>query len=238
MARLASPPNSGHPSDARARSSIINPAEDPSGPQHAEIAAFLKANPGFLQDNPALYEVLRPPKRIYGAATADHMAAMVAAARTRATRAEAAAADAAARARATEGFARRVQDAVLALLRAPDPVAATTHELPALLHLDAARLCSEAPTPPPGAAPVSPGTVAAALGSRAALLGPSGPALAATLHGEAVALAEQQALVRVPLRGGPALLALACRSGVGLAGATTDALTFLGKALATRLDHP
>jgi uncharacterized protein YigA (DUF484 family) len=57
------------------------------------------------------------------------------------------------------------------------------------------------------------------------------------LHGEAVALASQEALIRIPLRSGPALLALACRDADGLAGAGTDSLTFLGQAVAAALER-
>ena len=200
-----------------------------------KVAAFLRANPAFLADRPGLYEVLHPPSRIYGAGVADHMAAMVERCRTRAVRAEQATADAAADRRAAEGFARRVQDAVVALLRAPDPAWTMTHELAALLRLDAARLCSEAVVPPHGAARVARGTVAAALGQRTALLRAGTPD--AALHGEAVALATREALLRVPLASGPALLALACRDGEGLAGATTDVLAFLGEAAGAALDR-
>ena len=197
--------------------------------------AFLRANPDFLATRPALYEVLRPPSCIYGASVADHMAAMVRHARDRAARAEAAAAAAAADRRANEGFARRVQEAVVALLRAPDPAWTAAHDLASLLCLDAARLCSEASLPPRGAARIMPGTVMAVLGQRPALMRAGAPD--AALHGEAVALAATEALVRVPLASGPALLALACRDGDALAGATTDALAFLGESAAAALDR-
>lgn len=214
--------------------------QQPNGLQQpgddAAVDAFLRANPDFLAARPALYEVLQPPCRIYGAPVADHMAAMVERTRARAARAERAAAAAAADRRANEGFARRVQDAVVALLRAPDPAWAAAQDLAALLCLDAARLCSEAALPPRGAARIAPGTVAAALGQRPALLR-AGIADAA-LHGEAVALATTEALVRVPLASGPALLALACRDGDALAGATTEALAFLGEAAAAALGRP
>ncbi len=198
----------------------------------AAVSAYLRANPGFLAQNPGLYEALAPPRRVHGPGLADHMAAMLALARDRAAEAERAAADTAAARRAAEGFARRVQDAVVALMRAPDPAWLAAYELAGLLRLDAARLCSEAPRP--GAATVPRGTVAAALGQRAALVRPAQPD--AVLHGEAVALAAQEALVRIPVAAGPALLALACRDPRDLAGATTDALVFLGRAVGAALD--
>ena len=151
---------------------------------------------------------------------ADHMAAMLARARSDAV---AGAEDR----RAAEGFAHRVYEAVLALIRAPDPVGALA-ELPALLRVDGVRLCAEIPHP--GAAWIPPGTVKARLGRRETALGEAhrDP----MMHGEAAALAEWEALVRVNLPGNPALLALACRDGRGLAGATAGSLVFLGQAVA------
>ena len=202
--------------------------------QQDAVAAYLRANPAFLADNPALYERLAPPVRLHGAALADHMAAMVRQARERAAGAERALAEAAAGRRLAEGFARRVSEAVVALMRAPDPAWLAAHELAGLLHLDAARLCSEAAVPPAGAAPVPRGTVAAVLGQRRAVVRAARPD--AVLHGEAVALAGQEALLQVPVVSGPALLALACRDGSGLAGASTDSLAFLGQAVGAALD--
>ncbi len=200
----------------------------------ADVAAFLRANPGFLAADPALYSLLAPPRRVHGSGLADHMDAMLQRARDRAADLERDAAALAADRRAAEGFGRRVQDVVLALMRAPDPAFMATHDLPGLLQVDAARLCAEGTWAPRGAAVVPRGTVLGALGQRMAVVQAARPD--AVLHGEAVALAEQEALVRVPFAAGPALLALACRNGQGLAGATTDALAFLGQALAAALD--
>ena len=202
--------------------------------QQEDVTLFLRSNPAFLAENPALYGVLAPPERVHGAPLADHMAAMLHQARTRIAATERAAADAAADRRDAEGFARRVQDAVLALMRAPDPAWLATQELAHLLKVDAARVCLETPHAPAGAASIPPGTVAAALGQRAALVRPAQPD--AVLHGEAVALAEREALARIPLAAGPGLLALASRDPRDLAGATTDALTFLGRAVAAALE--
>jgi uncharacterized protein YigA (DUF484 family) len=209
----------------------------------AAVAAWLRAHPGFLASNTALYEALEPPRRVHGPVLADHLVAMVEQARGQAAQAERAGAQAAATVaasrRAAEGFARRVQAAVLALMRAPDPAWLATHELAGLLQVDAARVCVEGDVAtrgiPEGVALVPRGTIAAALGQRRAVVGPARPD--AMLHGEAVALAMEEALVLVPLRTGPALLALACRDGRGLAGAGTDALAFLGQAVAAALER-
>ena len=197
------------------------------------VAAFLRGNPGWLAAQDALYSLMDPPCRVHGEQLADHMAALLAAARARADHLAREAAAAAADRRAAEGFGARVQDAVLTLMRAPNPAWCLQHDLPALLRLDGARLCVEGLRP--GLAAVPLGTVAAALGQRQALV--RGDVALPHLHGEAAALAGWEALVRVPLRGSPALLALACRDGRALAGATTTALAFLGEAAAAALDR-
>jgi uncharacterized protein YigA (DUF484 family) len=199
-----------------------------------DVEAFLRANPGFLAANPALYDVLAPPRRVHGPALADHMAAMLHQARARITEAVRAGSDAAADRRAAEDFSRRVHETVVALMRAADPTWLVMHELPGLLRVDAARLCSECGRPE-GAAPLPRGAVATVLGHRAAVARPARPD--PLLHGEAVALATQEALVRVPLVGGQALLALASRDDQGLAGATTATLAFLGQAIGAALDR-
>ena len=190
------------------------------------IAAFLRANPGWLAAHPELYAVLDPPRRLHGEAMADHMAAMLDQARRHGT-------DAAAGRRAVENFTALVQDAVLALMRAPDPAWCLHNDLPLLLRVESVRLSAE--TLLPGAAPIPLGTVAALLGQRDALVRDAGPDR--TLHGEAAPLTIREALVRVPLASAPALLAIAVRDPVALDGAATPALTFLGQAAAAALDR-
>ena len=201
----------------------------------SDVAAFLRANPGWLAARPELYALLDPPRRVHGERLADHMAAMLQQERLRTAALADAGLGAAADRRAAEGFAHRVQDAVVGLLRAPDAAWCLQHDLAGLLHLDSARLCSEAAPAPPGAVPVPPGTVAGSLGQRAAVVRIA--VRDTLLHGEAVLLAGREALVRVPLASGPALLALACRDGSGLAGATTQALAFLGQAVGAALER-
>lgn len=201
------------------------------------VEAFLRGNPGWLAARSALYAAMDPPRRFHGDGMADHMAALLDAARNRADHLARDAAAAAADRRAAEGFASRVRDAVLALMRAPDPAWCVQHDLPALLRLDGARLCMEAVHPlfgKLGAAPVPRGTVAATLGQREAVMRDG--TLLPLLHGEAAGLAGREALVRAPLRCGPALLVLACRDGRALAGATTPVLAFLGQAVAAALE--
>ena len=190
------------------------------------IAAFLRSNPGWLAAHPELYAVLDPPRRLHGEAMADHMAAMLDQARRHGT-------DAAAGRRAVENFTALVQDAVLALMRAPDPVCCLHNDLPLLLGIESARLSAE--TDIPGATPIPRGTVDLVLGQRDALVRDAG--VDRTLHGEAAPLTIREALVRVPLAAAPALLAIAVRSQAGLDGAATPALTFLGRAAAAALDR-
>jgi uncharacterized protein YigA (DUF484 family) len=198
-----------------------------------DVAAYLRAHPHFLAERPELYRALAPPQRVHGDALADHMLALL-----RAERAHAAAM--AERAdfvltsrRAAAGLAARVQEAVLALIRADDPVECITSELPALLAVDAASLCIEALLP--GARVVPEGMVAAILGSRPVVLR-SGADDAPLLHGEATRLAHHEALVRVPGDGPEAMLALVARDENVLdASQGTGVLAFLGRAVAASL---
>ena len=197
----------------------------------ATVAAFLRANPGWLAANPELYAALHPPIRVHGERMADHMAAML----DRARAGAAALADATNERRAADGFAERVQDAVLAVMGAKDLAWCLQHDLPGLLWLDGVRLCAELGQRQglaaiPGATRVPPGTVAATLGRRRAVVRDA--VRTPLLHGEAAALAGREALVRVPLPEAPALLALACRDGRALEGAATPVLAFLGQAIA------
>ena len=212
-----------------------HPAPDQSAADEVaaeEVGAFLRRHPGWLARQPGLYEALDPPLRVHGERMADHMAAMLGAARSRAARLAAGSRELAAGRRAAASLAERVQAAVLALMRAADPADCIAHEWPGLLGLDAVALCVEANRV--GFRPLPPGAVEAALGRRAAVVRPG--AGNAVLHGEAAALAQVEALVRVPLRGPAALLALACRDGRGLAGGG-GTLGFLGQAAAAALDR-
>ena len=199
-----------------------------------EVAAFLRRHPGFLADRPELYRALQPPERVHGETMADHMAAMLRAARAQAAELAARADCVLAAGRARAGLAHRVQEAVVSLMGSDDPAPWVEAELPALLGLDAASLCVEHYRP--GTRRLPAGTVRRLLGGRDVVFRDH-PADAALLHAEAAPLARRDALVRVP--GGPALLALACRDRGALPGeAEGAALAFLGRALgaALRLD--
>jgi len=190
------------------------------------IAAFLRANPGWLAAHPDLYAVLEPPRRLHGEAMADHMAAMLEQARRHGT-------GAAAGRRAAAGFMQLVQDAAVALIRATDPLWCLENDVPGLLQVESVRLCAEAPVG--DAATLPPGTVDALLGHRVALVREA--AFDPALHGAAAPLARREALVRVDLRAGPALLTLAAREADGLDGAGTQALAFLGQVVGATLER-
>lgn len=184
------------------------------------VERFLRANPGFLAARPDLYSHMEPPCRVHGERLADHMQAMLRAERARTEAALAAVPDR----REAAGMAARVQDAVLALMRAENKADCIEHEFPGLLGIDAARLV---PAPVPHA-----GT--AALSGAQAVVRPATPATR-PLHAEAGPLAGTEALVRVVLPGGPALLALASRDGRGLGSHSVAELAFLGRAVAAAL---
>ncbi len=197
-----------------------------NGLEGEDVAAFLRANPHWLRDNPELYHVLHPPRRQHGETLADHMAAMVERERARA-QAECARADSVlAAGRAAAGLAARVQDAVLALIRASDPAEFVALELPALLAVDAAHLRNEASLPQ--------GTASRLLGRRDVVFRET-PTDARLLHGAAAPLARVDALVRVS---GGALLALASRDRSRLhPGQGVRPLAFLGRALAAACER-
>lgn len=199
----------------------------------AQVAAFLRANPAWLAENPELYRVLAPPRRVHGEQLADHMAAMVHAERAHSAAMAERADNVLAAGRAAAGLAARVQEAVLALLRSRDPVDCVSHEMPGILGVDAVHLCVEAPRA--GTRRLPEGTVTRLLDGRQVLFRD-----VATderlLHAEAAGLAGHDALALVPGQGAPALLALLARDPRALDPAQgAGALAFLGRAVAAAL---
>lgn len=200
-----------------------------------EVAAFLHAHPSFLADNPELYRVLAPPVRLHGDAFADHMAAMIRAER-RASRSESHRVDGLlAAGRAAAGIAGRVHGAVLALMRAADPVDCACNEWPDLLGVDAVSVGVEAILP--GLRELPRGTIQKHLRGREAAVRQS-PADARLLHGEAAGLARVDALVRVRIGPREGVLALAARDRLALRQEGGNAaLCFLGQSLTAALDR-
>jgi len=204
-------------------------------PDPESVAAFLAAHPRFLAERPELYDVLAPPQRVFGSNVADHMSAMLRAERARASVMAERADDVLAAGRAAAGLAGRVQEAVLALMRAPSVpkqalIDCIEGELPVLLGIDAVSLCQEGA----GERPLPPGFVTRLMGGRAVIFRTDGHD--ALLHGSAVPLAAHEALVAVPGCGPPAILALTARDAGRLEPLQgTGALTFLGRAVAAAL---
>jgi uncharacterized protein YigA (DUF484 family) len=228
---------------------MTSPKETMPAPLRARaVEEFLRENPDWLSEHIELYRVLTPPVRVHGDILADHMAAMLQAERLHAAAMTRQASEVLAARRSGAGMAARVQVAVLALLRAlvrqTSAVAWVADELPGLLGLDAAALCVESPEHAVAshgglerARALPPGTVDRLLGARAVLVRDR-PGDTGLLHGEAAPLARIDALVRMPLAGPPALLALAARQrGTLHPRQGESALGFLAQALAAAMDR-
>lgn len=201
--------------------------EDGREAEAARVAAYLSAHPGFLSERPALYRSLHPPRRVHGENLADHMAALLAAARAETGQVAEAA-------RAGQDLTIRAATAVAALIGTPDALAAVSGEWPALLGLECAGLAAEGP-PSPGLRDLPAGAVARLTEGREVLLRDL-PAEAALLHGEAHPLIIRDALVRLP---GPLprILVLGAREAGRLpARGATAPLRLLAHALSRALD--
>jgi hypothetical protein len=138
--------------------------------------------------------------------------------------------------RAAAGLAARVQSAVLAVIRAPDPPDCVSGEMPGILAVDAASLCMEDPDGlMRGIRRLPPGLIGALLDGRDVVFRDA-PRDAVLLHAEAAALARHDALIRVPGNGPAAMLALVTRDSRTLDPAQgAGALAFLGRAVAAAL---
>ncbi len=196
----------------------------------ARVLRFLAARPDFLQRHPSLYMTLAPPARVHGDAVADHMAAMIGAARRQNTQLRTHVVER----RVASSLRERVEDAVLGLLRAREPLEWIETELAATLGLDAAHLWL--------ATVEGHGTLSVELGRR--LLGGrdvtlrESPSEIARLHGAAAPLVRSDGLVRVARRrGGFALLALGSREPAFFASGSEAPLALLGRAIEAALDR-
>ncbi|WP_160122291.1 GAF domain-containing protein [Rhodovarius lipocyclicus] len=204
-------------------------------PTRQDVEAWLRANPGFLAENPELYLVLAPPARVHGEAMADHMAAMLAAARDRVRAGAADMQQALASGRAGTGLAARAQEAVLALMRARDPLECVTQEWPALLGLDSCLVGCER-TARAHVARLPAGTLKRVLpAGREAILRPV-PRETELFHREAAPLIRRDALARIP-SAQPMLLALGAREPEMLPGTGLESLIFLGRAIGAALSR-
>jgi uncharacterized protein YigA (DUF484 family) len=166
------------------------------------------------------------------------MAAMLALERARAAAIAEQANDVLTARRAVASLTSRVQEAVLALMRAHDPVDCIAQELPSVLGVDAAALCVEGQRAAPGTRVLPRGAVDRLLGGREVVARSLPRADVVLLHAEAAPLARHDALLKVPLREGGALIALAARDATVLDAAFAGgALAFLGRAAAAALER-
>lgn len=166
----------------------------------ADVAAFLRANPAWLAENPALYRVLAPPRRVHGETLADHMAAMLHAERAHAALMAEQAEDVLAAGRAAVGMTERVQRAVLGLLRSRDPLDCINDEMPGILGVDAVGLCVEGIGVASRLRMLPTGSISRLMGGRQVRF--RAPTTdARLLHGEAAGLSGQDVLVAVPGHG-------------------------------------
>jgi hypothetical protein len=216
----------------------------PTPTDEAERAEkYLRANPGFLADRPELYASLEPPRRVHGEALADHMAAMLEAARRSSHAHQAATESLVAAARVNMAAQARIQRAVVALLRTRDRVGAidaVAQHLPELLGVDAVMLCAERPAPP-AFRTLPPGTLASLIPpGRDATLRPAA-CDQPLLYGEAAPLVASDALLRLDPEaagGRPALVAIGVRDGGTYDPSQgTELLTFLAAAIAAALSR-
>lgn len=219
------------------------PVRTESEDEAESVARFLRDHPDFLADRPDLYRSLAPPRRVHGEALADHMQARIEAVRAELAALERQLAGAAEAGRDGASLATAVRLAVVALIRADDPVETVGQEFPALLNLACAALAAEpdpfAP-PPPGVRLLPKGMVTALLGRGRDAVIRAEPGDLVVLHGEAAPLVTRDALVRVELPGGrAALLVLGARQAGALPlRQSTATLGFLGRAVTATLARP
>lgn len=207
----------------------------PGAPSPDQVAAWLRAHPSFLAERPDLYASLTPPRRVHGEVLADHMAAMVDAARRQARGLAEEMATYSAEERAENNLSARAQEAVLALIPAPDAVECALMDWPRLLGVEHVALCAEG-TPPEPIRRIEDGALARLLpAGRDAWVRPF-VTDAAALHGEVAPLITRDALARLRLPARDILLVLGAREAEALPPrGAGQALDFLARALAAAI---
>lgn len=203
------------------------------------VEAFLRANPSFLADRPALYRALVPPRRVHGERMADHMAAMLEAERARGAELRATLEDVVSHGRANQANQARAHKAVLALMAArsaTDALDILAQEWPDLLGVDVVTVCAEGRAVL-GARPLARGSIARLLPNGATFMLRSQASDTDALYGEAAPLVASDALARLTLAsGGEALLACGSRDpGHFEPRQGTDLMSFLASTAAIAL---
>ncbi len=225
----------------RPRRTKGGPAAPPEPEDAALVETFLRANPDFLADNPALYRALSPPKRVHGERMADHMAAMLEAERARTAELRATLEDLVGHGRSNQANQGRAHKAVLALMAAQSTVEALdiiVQDWPDLLGLDVVTVCAEGRTVL-GARPLARGTIARLLPNASAFVLRPQSSDTEILYGEAAALVASDTLARLSLgSGGEALLACGSRdAGHFEPRQGTEIVSFLAAAAAIALSR-
>ena len=140
-------------SNAAAKKKHKKPASEPASDFAADqVAAYLRRNPGFLNEYPELLETLIPPeRRRHGEAIVDLQSAMIERMRNENRRLGELQADLLATSRANMSAQSRIHAGVLALLEATTfehLIQAITTDLALLLDVDVVALCVEAADTP------------------------------------------------------------------------------------------
>jgi uncharacterized protein YigA (DUF484 family) len=218
-----------------------------SGESHplddAAVAAYLREHPDFLRRHPDLLDVLQAPRRDYGDGVVDLQKAMMERLRGELARLRESRDDLIQTGRVNMNTQTRIHESVLALLRAKSfehLIETVTTDLVVMLDLDAITICVEqAPEGRTGAVrrgvlQTEPGAVDQLLGDERDHLLIAELAGANQIFGEAAALIQSAALLRLEIPGAPAaMLALGSRTpGHFEPNQGTEFLRFLANVLA------
>ncbi len=207
------------------------PLVDRDADEEAAVVRFLADRPDFLARHPSLYLTLAPPARVHGERLADHMAALLGAAR----RQNALLADGVRRRREDASFGVRVEAALLGVIRSVDPLEWMGTELGPTLGIDSAAICLEVPHRATGL--LAPGEAARLLAGRDIRFRPD-PGEAAAIHGETAPLVRRDVLVRLRPGCGAGLLALGSRDDALPGPGAERALSLLARAVEAALERP
>ena len=148
-----------------------------TGPTAAEVAAYLRAHPGFLVENPDLIEALTPPVRRNGDGVIDMQHFMLERLRKEVDRLRSYQSALISTTRSNQSVQTRIHAAVVAIIAADSferLISLVTRELATLLDVDVVTLSVE--TGAHGATPATPGVMLLAPGSVDAILGRGQPA--------------------------------------------------------------
>ena len=230
--------------NAAAKNKLKKPAaEDASDFEADQVAAYLRRNPGFLNDYPELLETLIPPeRRHHGEAIVDLQAAMIERMRNENRRIGELQADLLATSRANMSAQSRIHAGVLALLEATTfehLIQAITTDLALLLDVDVVALCVEAADTPTrrdvaGVHMLFPGEVDDILGPNRDIMLVPLTHMANPIYGGGASLVRSEALLRLrpSARAPMGLLALGSRvEGHFDSNQGTEFLVFLARIL-------